>query len=139
MYNFNLMCWTRMLFGRSRSPGVIMFPQPARNGLSTSLGNPKNQTGDHGELFPAGLILIVGMVHFTRFFLLNTLLGWAALLTSRERRTCRSALNRTLWQYAGPLLWRGVWALYATSVHGSFTLREDYGDMADTCIRCLRG
>ncbi|QUJ08809.1 hypothetical protein KCP77_09645 [Salmonella enterica subsp. enterica] len=65
-------------------------------------------------------------MHFTRFFL-NTLLGWAALLTVANPKPC-SALNRTFWQYAGH--WRRGKLYDFRSTAASRC--EDGGDMADT-------
>lgn len=94
MYNFNFNVLDPYVVRPVAVAWRDYVPQPARNGLSNFTGNLEE---------PAVMVNYFlqgdpyqGMVHFTRFFL-NTLLGWADLLTSQAWRTRNcSVLNRTV-------------------------------------------
>lgn len=111
-------------------------PQPARNGLSNFTGNLEE---------PAVMVNYFlqgdpyqGMVHFTRFFL-NTLLGMggfidvAGMANPKLQRVEPHRFGSTLGHYDvgyGPYM--------QLPFYGSFTLRDDGGDMVDTLYRyCL--
>ncbi len=111
-------------------------PQPARNGLSNFTSNPGRASG-YGQLFPPRATRIRGMVHFTRFFL-NSLLGMGGLIdvagmaNPKLQREQPHRFGSTLGHY-------GVG--YGPYVHlpfyGSFTVRDDGGDMVDTLYPVL--
>lgn len=104
-------------------------PQPARNGIGNFTSNLEE---------PAIMVNMFlqgdpyqGMVHFTRFFL-NTLVGMGGLIdvagmaNQKLQRIEPRRFGSTLGSYGvgyGPYL--------QLPFYGSFTLREDIGDMAD--------
>ncbi|MDF7681483.1 phospholipid-binding lipoprotein MlaA [Enterobacteriaceae bacterium ESL0689] len=110
-------------------------PQPARNGLSNfsnNLTEPALMVNDFLKGSP-----YKGMVHFTRFFL-NTVLGMggfidvAGMANPKLQRVEPQRFGSTLGHYGvgyGPYM--------QLPFYGSFTPREDIGDMADNLYPVL--
>ncbi len=135
MYNFNFNVLDPYVVRPVAVAWRDYVPQPARNGLS-------NFTGNHEE--PAVMVNYFlqgdpyqGMVHFTRFFL-NTLLGMggfidvAGMANPKLQRVEPHRFGSTLGHYDvgyGPYM--------QLPFYGSFTLRDDGGDMVDTLYPVL--
>ncbi|VUC76685.1 VacJ lipoprotein [Salmonella enterica] len=135
MYNFNFNVLDPYVVRPVAVAWRDYVPQPARNGLSNFTGNLEEPAimvnyflqGDPYQ----------GMVHFTRFFL-NTLLGMggfidvAGMANPKLQRVEPHRFGSTLGHYGvgyGPYM--------QLPFYGSFTLREDGGDMADTLYPVL--
>ncbi|ALB69882.1 phospholipid-binding lipoprotein MlaA [Cronobacter muytjensii] len=110
-------------------------PQPARNGLGNFTSNLEEPASMLNKFLQGDPYQ--GMVHFTRFFL-NTLLGMggfidvAGMANPKLQREEPHRFGSTLGSYGvgyGPYL--------QLPFYGSFTLREDVGDMADTTYPVL--
>lgn len=112
-------------------------PQPARNGLSNFTSNLE-EPAVMANYFLQGNPY-QGMVHFTRFFL-NTLLGMGGLMdvagmsNPKLQREEPHRFGSTLGHYG-----MGYGPYVQLPFYGSFTLREDGGDMADTLYPVLSG
>jgi len=104
-------------------------PQPARNGLSnftSNLEEPASMVNNFIQGDP-----YQGMVHFTRFFL-NTLLGMggfidvAGMANPKLQRLEPNRFGTTLGHYGV-----GYGPYVQLPAYGSFTIREDGGEMVD--------
>ncbi|MGB7802261.1 phospholipid-binding lipoprotein MlaA [Buttiauxella sp.] len=105
------------------------MPQPARNGLSnftSNLEEPASMVNNFIQGDP-----YQGMVHFTRFFL-NTLLGMggfidvAGMANPKLQRLEPNRFGTTLGHYGV-----GYGPYVQLPAYGSFTIREDGGEMVD--------
>jgi phospholipid-binding lipoprotein MlaA len=134
MYNFNYNVLDPYVVRPVAVAWRDYVPQPARNGLSNFTSNLEE---------PAVMVNYFlqgdpyqGMVHFTRFFL-NSILGWAALLMLPVWRTRNCSVNSRTVSAARWALWRGYGPYVQLPFYGSFTLRDDGGDMVDTLYPVL--
>ena len=129
MYNFNFNVLDPYIVRPVAVARRDYVPQPARNGLSNFTGNLEE---------PAVMVNYFlqgdpyqGMVHFTRFFL-NTILGMggfidvAGMANPKLQRTEPHRFGSTLGHYGV-----GYGPYVQLPFYGSFTLRDDGGDMAD--------
>ena len=129
MYNFNFNVLDPYVVRPVAVAWRDYVPQPARNGLSNFTGNLEE---------PAVMVNYFlqgdpyqGMVHFTRFFL-NTILGMggfidvAGMANPKLQRTEPHRFGSTLGHYGV-----GYGPYVQLPFYGSFTLRDDGGDMAD--------
>lgn len=129
MYNFNFNVLDPYIVRPVAVAWRDYVPQPARNGLSNFTGNLEE---------PAVMVNYFlqgdpyqGMVHFTRFFL-NTILGMggfidvAGMANPKLQRTEPHRFGSTLGHYGV-----GYGPYVQLPFYGSFTLRDDGGDMAD--------
>ncbi|AFJ46314.1 phospholipid-binding lipoprotein MlaA [Shimwellia blattae] len=135
MYNFNYNVLDPYILRPVAVGWRDYMPQPARTGISNFTSNLEE---------PASMVNYIlrgdpykGMVHFTRFFL-NTILGLGGLIdvagmaNPELRREEPHRFGSTLGHYGvgyGPYL--------QLPVYGSFTLRQDGGDYADTLYPVL--
>lgn len=135
MYNFNFNVLDPYVVRPVAVAWRDYVPQPARNGLSNFTGNLEE---------PAVMVNYFlqgdpyqGMVHFTRFFL-NTLLGMggfidvAGMANPKLQRVEPHRFGSTLGHYDvgyGPYM--------QLPFYGSFTVRDDGGDMVDTLYPVL--
>jgi len=135
MYNFNFNVLDPYVVRPVAVAWRDYVPQPARNGLSNFTSNLEE---------PAIMVNFFlqgdpyqGMVHFTRFFL-NTLLGMGGLMdvaglsNEKLQRIEPHRFGSTLGHYGV-----GYGPYVQLPFYGSFTLREDGGDMADTLYPVL--
>lgn len=133
MYNFNFNVLDPYIVRPVAVAWRDYVPQPARNGLSNFTGNLEE---------PAVMVNYFlqgdpyqGMVHFTRFFL-NTILGMggfidvAGMANPKLQRTEPHRFGSTLGHYGV-----GYGPYVQLPFYGSFTLRDDGGDMADGFTR----
>lgn len=104
-------------------------PQPARNGLSNFTSNLEEPAVMVNSFLKGDPYK--GMVHFTRFFL-NTLLGMGGLVdvagmaNPKLQRVEPARFGSTLGHYGV-----GYGPYVQLPFYGSFTLRDEGGDMAD--------
>lgn len=137
MYNFNFNVLDPYIVRPVAVAWRDYVPQPARNGLSNFTGNLEE---------PAVMVNYFlqgdpyqGMVHFTRFFL-NTILGMggfidvAGMANPKLQRTEPHRFGSTLGHYGV-----GYGPYVQLPFYGSFTLRDDGGDMADGLYPVLSG
>lgn len=135
MYNFNFNVLDPYIVRPVAVAWRDYVPQPARNGLSNFTGNLEE---------PAVMVNYFlqgdpyqGMVHFTRFFL-NTILGMggfidvAGMANPKLQRTEPHRFGSTLGHYGV-----GYGPYVQLPFYGSFTLRDDGGDMADSLYPVL--
>lgn len=135
MYNFNFNVLDPYIVRPVAVAWRDYVPQPARNGLSNFTGNLEE---------PAVMVNYFlqgdpyqGMVHFTRFFL-NTILGMggfidvAGMANPKLQRTEPHRFGSTLGHYGV-----GYGPYVQLPLYGSFTLRDDGGDMADSLYPVL--
>ncbi|WP_084999663.1 phospholipid-binding lipoprotein MlaA [Cronobacter sakazakii] len=110
-------------------------PQPARNGLGNFTSNLEEPASMLNKFLQGDPYQ--GMVHFTRFFL-HTLLGRggfidvAGVANPKLQREQPHRFGSTLGTYGV-----GYGPYVQLPFYGSFTLREDVGDMADTTYPVL--
>ncbi|MBJ3814453.1 phospholipid-binding lipoprotein MlaA [Shimwellia pseudoproteus] len=135
MYNFNYNVLDPYVLRPVAVGWRDYMPQPARTGISnftSNLEEPASMVNDflRGDPYK-------GMIHFTRFFL-NTILGLGGLIdvagmaNPELRREDPHRFGSTLGHYGvgyGPYM--------QLPVYGSFTLRQDGGDYADTLYPIL--
>ena len=130
MYNFNFNVLDPYIVRPVAVARRDYVPQPARNGLSNFTGNLE-EPAVMVNYFLQGRPLS-GMVHFTRFFP-NTIFG-----DGRFYWCCRDGEPETAtdWNLTASVvrlvIMAWVMGLYVQlPFYGSFTLRDDGGDMAD--------
>ncbi|MTD42511.1 phospholipid-binding lipoprotein MlaA [Erwinia sp. CPCC 100877] len=130
MYNFNFNVLDPYVVRPVAVAWRDYMPQPARNGLSNFTSNLEEPAVMVNSFLRGDVYK--GMVHFTRFFL-NSTLGLGGLMdvagaaNPKLQRTEPHRFGSTLGHYG-----MGYGPYMQLPFYGSFTLREDVGDMADS-------
>lgn len=135
MFNFNFQVLDPYVLRPVAVAWRDYVPTPARNGLSNFTSNLEEPASMVNEFLRGNPYQ--GMIHFNRFFL-NTLLGMGGLIdvagmaNPKLARGEPSRFGSTLGNYGV-----GYGPYVHLPVYGSFTIREDGGDWADTVYPVL--